>query len=178
MELHKAVTLAQNNFLVQLFQMCALLSPVDQEQVVRAVQVAGAGGRGVLLLAQTLWAACKCTLWLKLILATCISPVLPILLPSSHRANAGEELEWGEGFILIQLRPTLTGGNIQVRMGEHTCDRSGQQVLAASGCIGLLPLSNSINCFTHMRATLYIYGTICSHEHLVKPNFLSTRAVL
>ena len=95
--------------------MSALLSPVDQEQVVRAVQVAGAGGQGVLLLAQTLWAAC--TLWLKLILATCISPVLPILLPSSHRANAGEELEWGGGFILIQLRPTLTGGNIQVRMG-------------------------------------------------------------
>ena len=36
----------------------SIFSPVDEDQVVRAVQVAGAGGRGVLLLAQTLWAAC------------------------------------------------------------------------------------------------------------------------
>ena len=32
------------------------------------------------------------TLWSTYSLATSVSPVLPILLPSSHRANAGEEL--------------------------------------------------------------------------------------
>ena len=59
LELHKAVTLAKNNFLLmQLFQMSVLNSPiVNQHQVVRAPQVAGAGRGGVgLRLAETLGA--------------------------------------------------------------------------------------------------------------------------
>ena len=90
LELHKTVTLAQNNFLVQLFQMPPLLSPVDQHQVVRAAQVARAGGGGGLRLAETLGA--PWTRWSSCSGSASASPVLPILLPSSHRANAGKEL--------------------------------------------------------------------------------------
>ena len=77
---------------MQLFQMSVLNSPiVNQQQVVRAPQVAGAGRGGVgLRLAETLGAPWRHIP--KVSLTAKISPVLPILLSFSHRANAGEVL--------------------------------------------------------------------------------------
>ena len=53
-------------------------------------------------------------------------------------------------------------------MLEDTCEGSGQQALAASGCFGLLPLSNSINCFTHMQPTQHVDALFLS-----SPTFLN-----
>ena len=135
LELHKAVTLAKNNFLLmQLFQMSVLNSPiVNQHQVVRAPQVAGAGRGGVgLRLAETLGAP-----WRH------IPKVSP---PESHLFSLSCSLKVtgqmparfsgddGDSCILIEPPP-------EVRLlAETQCvthATSGGQVLAASGCIGL-----------------------------------------
>ena len=115
LELHKAVTLAKNNFLLmQLFQMSVLNSPVNQHQVVRAPQVAGAGRGGVgLRLAETLGAP-----WRH------IPKVSP---PESHLFSLSCSLsvtgqmparfsgDDGDSCIPIEPLPTLSVNNMEVK---------------------------------------------------------------
>ena len=109
LELHKAVTLAKNNFLLmQLFQMSVLNSPVNQHQVVRAPQVAGAGRGGVgLRLAETLGAPWRHIPFTHHQNLTC-SPYLALLKsPGKCRRGSLEMMETAVSRLnLRQLWPT------------------------------------------------------------------------
>ena len=113
----------------------SIFSPVDQDQVVRAVQVAGAGGRGVLLLAQTLGAACDTLLNLFSCHRhlTCSPYLAPFQSPGKRRR--GTLVVRRRFFILIQLWPTLPAGQY---WGKNVRGHMRGQWPTSTGSLGLL----------------------------------------